>query len=311
MRRVLSALCLSTALGLTAALPAHAADVTVTPTAPTVVDQCGLGQDRVTIPDVPGAQYLYETGGMVVELTPGEYAGLAFIPLPEDGDGDLPVLPEDGDLALPDARATITVEAREGYVLADGVVTSFDVSLSSAPCAAEHSPVTATSSCGQITFANPAGNPEALIYWGDVDSEEPQELSVPAGGQLTVDSAPGEIVWFAQDGSVDGFGWTVEGATTPDEVATEQDRQDLIDIAELVDLIMAPALGDGFVEVEACASPGGDDTAAPTTPEPTTPEIPKVVQTDGVVQHSPVGPLALGGLAALAGFLVLRPRRQD
>ncbi|KRE35820.1 hypothetical protein ASG73_14095 [Janibacter sp. Soil728] len=316
MRRTLSALCLSTALGLATALPTHAAGAPVTPTAPTVVDQCGLGQDRVTIPDITGVQYLVEIEGTVVQLTAGDYAGVAFLPWDEIADEEAP-LDEESDLTLPDARATITAEALDGYELAGDAVTSFDITLSSAPCASDHSPVTATTSCGQITFANPAGNPEALVYWGDEESDEPEELRVPAGSQRTVDAAAGSIAWFAMDAAIaddeDEAAWATRGATTPDAVATEQDREDLIATAELFDLILAPGLGDGFVEVAACTVPEPEGTTPPApAPAPTTtPVIPAVVQTDGPAQHSPVGPLALGGLAALAGFLVLRPRRQD
>lgn len=319
MRRTLSALCLSTALGLATALPAHAVDGPVTPTAPTVVDMCGLGQDRVTIPDITGVQYLVEIDGTVVQLTAGAYAGVAFLPWDEIADEEAP-LEEESSLTLPDARATITAEALDGYELAADAVTSFDITLSSAPCASEHSPVTATTSCGQITFANPAGNPEALVYWGDEESDGPEELRVPAGSQRTVDAAAGSIAWFAMDAALaddeDETAWATRGATTPDAVATDQDREDLIATAELFDLILAPGLGDGFVEVADCVSPEaepeGTTPPAPTpAPAPTaTPVIPAVVQTDGPAQHSPVGPVALGGLAALAGFLVLRPRRR-
>lgn len=334
MRPCLAALCLSAGLALIAP-PALAANAPVTPLAPTVIDECGLGKDRVSIPDLPGVQYLVDIDGSALQLTPGAYAGVAFIPWDQvfDEDDDLPVLEDDG-LSLPHAKATITVEALDGYVLADDATTSFDVNLSSAPCASTHPPLTVTTTCGSITFSNPAGNPDAFVMWGGWDDEAGHELIVPAGGQRSVDSAPGEILWFAQDDSVDDFGWTASPAqaaapaTTPDEVATDEDRRDLIDVAETLDLMMMSSMGDGIVDVAACVAPEDEEStpthpsapttpgsSTPNTPTPSTPEVPAVVQTDGVITSRsplvPLVPLALGGMAALASFLVLRPRRQD
>lgn len=298
MRRSLTALCLSAGLVLVAS-PALAADTPVTPLAPTVVDECGLGQDRVKIPDVPGVQYLYEVGGIVVQLTPGDYAGVAFIPWDEveDEDGDL-LFDDEGELSLPDAQATITAEALDGAVLTPGAPTSFDVSLSSAPCASSATLVTATSDeCGTLTFTNPAGNPPALVMWVDTDSlEDYTEVVVPAGTSRTVSTSATEVDWFAVDDSVwDEDLWEGElagasplGATVPDEVATQEDRDAMAETAEFFDSVMQEGLGGGLATVDQdCATPSVDEpseTPAPTSPAPTAPEIPAVVQTDGIGQ---------------------------
>ena len=110
MRRPLMALCLTTALGLGAAPAALAAGTApVTPLAPTVVDECGLGSDRVTIPQVEGVRYVVTISGETIELTPGDYAGVAFWPeeaMSEESFEDL--LSGDGTWSAPDAAATIT-----------------------------------------------------------------------------------------------------------------------------------------------------------------------------------------------------------
>ncbi|MDN5718348.1 MAG: hypothetical protein L0G89_14065 [Janibacter sp.] len=317
MRRILSALCLSTALGLTAALPAHAADAPVTPSAPTVVDECGLGQDRVTIPDIAGVQYLVEIDGTVVQLTAGDYAGVAFWPEDAMSEEELDelVFGDAQGVTLPDASATITAEAVDGAVLAEGATTSFDVALSSTPCAPEHAAVTAVADCGTVTFSNPAGNPEVLVLWGDADSDEDySELVLAPGASRTVRTDAEEVDWFA----VEEEAWTEEdwedeewatslgSAATPDYVATEDDRLVLQEVAEFFDALLAADLGGGLLELPAdCPAP--EDT----TPDEDTPEIPAVVQTDGVEQPSLAAPLLLGGLTALIAWSVVRPRRQS
>lgn len=320
MRRILSALCLSTALGLTAALPAQAADGPVTPTAPVVVDECGVGQDSVTIPDIDGVRYFFDVGDAVVELTPGAYAGIAFLPDDALADDDLEDVveesAEDETWELPDAAATIRAEATDGHVLADGAIASFDVSLSSAPCASDNSPVTATSTeCGSVTFANPAGNPEALVLWVDAADEVADftEISLAPGDSRTVTTSADDVFWFAVEASAwdEDFGWgTTLGATTPDVVATPEDREALKELAEWIDILLDDVdLGEGTLNIDQdCSTPPVDQPGG--TDAPTTPEIPAVVQTDGIAQQSPVVPVALGGLTALAGLLVLRrPRR--
>lgn len=320
MRRTLSALALTTALCLTA-LPAQAAgtaDVPVTPIAPVVVDECGVGGDSVTIPDIDGVRYLVEISGATIELTPGSYAGVAFWAddaMTEEEYDDL-VLGDTEGWTLPDAAATITAEAVDGAVLAEGAPTSFDVALSSTPCAPEHAAVTATSTeCGTLTFTNPAGNPDAVVVWGDMDAwEEYAEVTVPAGGSRTVTTDAQEVDWFAVDATTwkdeewaDPFeGATARATTVPDYVATQEDRDLLAETAQMFDDLLDEGLGQGLTQVEQDCEPAPVEEPT-TTP---TPEIPAVVQTDGVAQPSPVAPLALGGLTALAALLVLRPRRQ-
>lgn len=325
MRRVLTALCLSATLCLTA-LPAHAAGGPVTPTAPVVVDECGLGKDRVQIPDISGVQYLLELDGYTIELTPGDYAGVLFLPEDIYEDEDAGDLEEEG-WALPDAAGTITAEAAEGFTLTENSPTSFDVTLSSTPCASTTSFVTASSSeCGTVTFTNPAGNPEALILWMDPTSlGDYDEIVVPAGTSHTVSTDADEVDWFAVDDSMweddlgDGElkGASTLEATVPDYVATQEDRDLLAKSAEVLDVMLTEDLGGGIVTVaQDCAAPPVDepgDTDAPT------PEIPAVVQTDGITttQHAAGAPLVLGALvimgtlASLGGALVLRTRRQD
>lgn len=304
MRRTLTALCLSAALGLTA-LPAHAAEGPVTPLAPTVTDECGVASDRVGIPQVEGVRYLVDIDGMTVELTPGGYAGIAFM---TEEDIDEVFASDDVDLSLPDARATIRAEALDGYTLADGATTSFDVTLSSAPCASDTTPVTATTDCGSITFANPAGNPEVTVLWGGEDDDEPAELTLAPGERATVRTDAPEVLWFATTMITweEETDWETRGATTPDVVATQQDREDLAEVAELLDQMTADDLGGGFLALS--------QDCATSTPSTSTPEIPAVVQTDGaVVDRAPVVPLGLlGGLLLLgasgAGRVVISRR---
>lgn len=322
MRRTFTALCLSSVLGLTA-LPAHAADAPVTPTAPVVVDECGLGKDRVKIPDVTGVQYLFEVEGQTIELTPGDYAGIFLLP-EEAWDVE-----DDEQWDLPDATGTITAEATDGFTLAAGAPTSFDVTLSSTACASTTSLVTATSSeCGTLTFTNPAGNPEALVLWVDTTSlDDYAEVVVPAGTSRTVTTDAKEIDWFALDDSMWGDDlWEDElegasklGATVPDYVATQEDRDLLAEEAEFVDDLLNEGLGWGAATVsQECAPTPVDEPGGTAAPAPT-PEIPAVVQTDGVTttQHAVAAPLFLGALmmagalASLAGARVLRARRQD
>ena len=80
MRRPLMALCLTAVVGVATAPAALAAPTPVTPLAPTVIDECGVGGDRVVIPQVDGVRYLAEVSGTTFELTPGSYAGVAFWP---------------------------------------------------------------------------------------------------------------------------------------------------------------------------------------------------------------------------------------
>lgn len=333
MRPYLTTLCLSAGLALMAP-PASAASAPVTPLAPTVVDECGLGKDTVTIPEIDGIRYLVDLGGQTIELTPGAYAGIAFIPWEEveDEEGDL-AFDDEGGLALPDARATITAEALDGYALADGVPTSFDVTLSSGPCASTTSFVTAMSTeCGTITFTNPAGNPDALVMWVDASSlDDYAEVVVPPGTSHTVSTSADEIDWFAVDDSAwDDTPWEdeledeFEGASTlaatfPDYVTTQEDRDELTEAAEFFDAMLTEGLGGGFETVDQdCATPPVDEPGDTGTPKPSltptpgaTPEIPAVVQTDGVAPVNPAAPLLLGGLTALIAWSVLRPRRQS
>ena len=92
VRRFAVPLCLSAALVLSAA-PARAAEP-VTPLAPTVTDECGMGSDRVSVPRVPGVRYLVDLDGETIELAPGDWAGIAFLAQgsTEGPDMDLPVV---------------------------------------------------------------------------------------------------------------------------------------------------------------------------------------------------------------------------
>ena len=65
MRRPLMALCLTAVVGLATAPAALAAPTPVTPLAPTVIDECGVGGDRVVIPQVDGVRYLAEVAATV------------------------------------------------------------------------------------------------------------------------------------------------------------------------------------------------------------------------------------------------------
>lgn len=313
MRRPLSILCLSSALCFTA-LPAHAADGAVAPIAPTFVDECGVGRDTVTIPKVDGVRYFVDLTEATVELTPGHYAGVAFLDEDDFVDEELEdVVDNERGWNLPDVSATIRAEAADGFVLAGDAPTRFDVSLSSVPCASTSSRVEVTTDCGNVTFTNPVGNPQALVTWGETGSEaDPDELLLAPGETKSVTTDAEQVFWMAheEDALEDDHDWGATlGGTVPDFVATQDDRDLLRESAELIDLMHARQLGVGFVEIrQECATatpgPGGPDQAPP--------EIPAVVQTDGFPAADSSGtPLLLGTLAGLGSFFVLRPHRRS
>lgn len=318
MRRPLMALCLTAVVGLATAPAALAAPTPVTPLAPTVIDECGVGGDRVVIPQVDGVRYLAEVSGTTFELTPGSYAGVAF--WPEDAITEAEVedlLLGESDWTAPDTTATITAEAVDDAVLADGATTSFDVRLSSAPCTDGPAAVTASATCGSVTFANPAGNPEAVVLWADADTEDDYtELPLAPGDSATITTDAAELDWFAVDAAEwvdepwDEEDWMGEGdwaaplaAADPDYVATEEDRELLVEVAEFIDDLLDEGLGGGYLELpsDCPAAPdtdGDPDGVAPEAPT-TAPEVPAVVQTDGAALETPA-PLAPVGLGLLA-----------
>ena len=92
-------------------------------------------------------------------------------------------------------------------------------------------------------------------------------------------------------------------AADPDYVATEEDRELLVEVAEFIDDLLDEGLGGGYLELpsDCPAAPdtdGDTDGVAPEAPT-TAPEVPAVVQTDGAALETPA-PLAPVGLGLLA-----------
>lgn len=215
MKRTLG--CLAAASLLTLSHGAAAAEtiepIPVTSIAPTVVDECGIGLDTVTLPEIEGLEYRValenpESGAdETIVLPAGELPGALVQALsPEivawgadlDTDDEPPLV----------TTTTIEVVAQDGHVLSDGSATQFQVDLDATPCDSLLSP-TVEVGCAQATFTNPADNPALVVEWVESDTadEDPTftdegayeegSVVVEPGSSASIETQGGGILWIA------------------------------------------------------------------------------------------------------------------